>query len=332
MSSQNRIQRFGFISQAYYPGLAYVKLLGLSNDQSVTFLSGHPGIPGVAGQAGDTGSPGEKGQQGNQGTPGKVGPAGQKGERGTSGKPGLTGPPGTKGDTGDRGVEGVKGNTGQPCSTDFYAARNCKELLNKGQVFSDWYTIYPDGRTPLTVLCDMHTDGGGWIVFQRRWDGSINFHRDWKSYKTGFGSRMNEFWLGNDNIHWLTSSGSWEMRVDLEDFDTIKRFAKYSSFKILSESEKYKLLLGDFKDGNIYNAMQGHQNKLFSTHDQNNEEPKETCAKSFKAGWWYTNCYTAHLNGVYKLPKETVFHAGVEWKTNGEWISYKHSEIKIRPV
>lgn len=43
-------------------------------------------------------------------------------------------------------------------------AKNCKELLAKGVILSGWYTIYPQDCVPLTVLCDMNTDGGGWIV------------------------------------------------------------------------------------------------------------------------------------------------------------------------
>lgn len=44
-------------------------------------------------------------------------------------------------------------------------------------------------------------------VFQRRSDGSVDFYRDWESYRRGFGSLLGEFWLGNENLHALTSQG-----------------------------------------------------------------------------------------------------------------------------
>lgn len=46
----------------------------------------------------------------------------------------------------------------------FPGPRTCKELLTRGHFLSGWHTIYlPDCR-PLTVLCDMDVDGGGWTV------------------------------------------------------------------------------------------------------------------------------------------------------------------------
>ncbi|KAG9468541.1 hypothetical protein GDO78_022518 [Eleutherodactylus coqui] len=123
------------------------------------------------------------------------------------GCPGLPGSPGPKGELGEKGERGPSGQMGKMGPAGPKAPRNCKEIQDQGEVLSDWYTIYPDGSTPLKVLCDLHTDGGGWIVFQRRWDGSVDFKKDWKAYKEGFGSRLTEFWLGNDNLHKLTSTG-----------------------------------------------------------------------------------------------------------------------------
>ena len=98
----------------------------------------------------------------------------------------------------------------------------------------------------MQVLCDMITDGGGWTVFQRRLDGSVDFYRDWSSYKEGFGDLNGEFWLGNDNLHRLTAAGDVTLRVDLEDFEGNIRYAEYTTFKVADEADKYRLLIGGY--------------------------------------------------------------------------------------
>ncbi|CAH2316451.1 Ficolin (collagen fibrinogen domain containing) 1 [Pelobates cultripes] len=273
-----------------------VKVVGIGDSDKLTILRGCPGIPGSHGLKGDVGPPGEKGEHGTKGTQGIKG---EKGEFGT--------------------VETI------------YAARNCKELLDQGFFLSDWYTIYPDGESPLKVLCDMHTDGGGWIVFQRRWDGSMDFFRDWKSYKNGFGSRLNEFWLGNDNIHMLTSAVARELRIDLVDFESTKYYAKYSSFKILEESQNYTLLLGGFVNGNAGDSLTYHNNMKFSTKEQDNDENSGNCAEHLNAGWWYRDCYHSNLNGLYLSGQHETTKHGISWRSaKGLNYSFKFVEMKLR--
>ena len=92
----------------------------------------------------------------------------------------------------------------------------------------------------------MTTDGGGWTVFQRRLDGSVDFYRAWKSYKNGFGDLNSEFWLGNDNLHRLTASADVMLRVDLEDFDGNITYAEYTTFQVADEADKYRITFGGY--------------------------------------------------------------------------------------
>ena len=108
------------------------------------------------------------------------------------------------------------------------------------------YKIDPDGLGEFEVFCDQKTAGGGWTVFQKRRDGSVDFFRAWDDYKRGFGNLNGEFWLGLDKIHRLTVSGSYKLRVDLEDIHGSTAFAEYSSFAVTSERAKYQLSLGSY--------------------------------------------------------------------------------------
>ena len=101
------------------------------------------------------------------------------------------------------------------------------------------YTINPGDGKPIPVLCDMTTHGGGWTVFQRRLDGSVDFFRDWKPYKEGFGSLSCEFWLGNDNLHRLTNANDVMLRGNITYFE-------YKTFKVAHEADKYRLTLGEY--------------------------------------------------------------------------------------
>ncbi|NP_001407013.1 ficolin-1 isoform 2 precursor [Mus musculus] len=290
-----------------------VKVVGLGAQDKVVVIQSCPGFPGPPGPKGEPGSPAGRGERGFQGSPGKMGPAGSKGE---------------KGDTGAAPSLGEKELGDTLCQR---GPRSCKDLLTRGIFLTGWYTIHlPDCR-PLTVLCDMDVDGGGWTVFQRRVDGSIDFFRDWDSYKRGFGNLGTEFWLGNDYLHLLTANGNQELRVDLQDFQGKGSYAKYSSFQVSEEQEKYKLTLGQFLEGTAGDSLTKHNNMSFTTHDQDNDANSMNCAALFHGAWWYHNCHQSNLNGRYLSGSHESYADGINWGTGqGHHYSYKVAEMKIR--
>ncbi|XP_028390982.1 ryncolin-1-like [Dendronephthya gigantea] len=173
---------------------------------------------------------------------------------------------------------------------------SCSHLYNKGERKDDVYTIDPDGLGSFQVRCDMKTDGGGWTVFQRRQDGSQNFYLGWSDYKAGFGDLKGEFWLGLDKIHRLTKSGQNVLRVDLMDFNGAEAYAKYGTFSVADESDKYRLHIGSYS-GNAGDSLAFHNTMQFSTKDRDNDISSGNCAKTWNGAWWYKNCHSCNLNG-----------------------------------
>ena len=52
-------------------------------------------------------------------------------------------------------------------------------------------------------------DGGGWIMYQRRVDGTVHFTRNWEEYQHMFGwhgDSSTELWLGNENVYQMLQS------------------------------------------------------------------------------------------------------------------------------
>ncbi len=126
------------------------------------------------------------------------------------------------------------------------SGKSCASWYKAGHRNDGVYLVNPDGWESFRVRCDMKTDGGGWTVFQRRQDKSIDFYRGWRDYKNGFGDLNGNFWLGLEKIHRLTKWRQNILRVDLMDFYFTKAYAKYGTFSVASESERYKLNVGRF--------------------------------------------------------------------------------------
>ncbi|XP_078363541.1 uncharacterized protein LOC144647739 isoform X2 [Oculina patagonica] len=211
--------------------------------------------------------------------------------------------------------------------------RDCSDLLKSGHTQSGVYSVDPDGKGPFTVYCDMRTDGGGWTVFQRRQDGSVDFYRGWNDYKAGFGQLTAEFWLGNDKIHRLTASRPMSLRVELEDWDGVRAYAKYGKFNIGDEQALYRLEVGSYSGRAGDSLTRGHNvnNMAFTTKDRDNDRHSGNCAVIRTGAWWYSNCDISNLNGKY-LGEKYNGAQGVRWYYfKNRNLSFKFAEMKLRP-
>ncbi|KXJ05169.1 Tenascin-R, partial [Exaiptasia diaphana] len=180
------------------------------------------------------------------------------------------------------------------------------------------------------VYCDQKTAGGGWTVFQRRKDGSVDFSRGWVDYKNGFGDLNGEFWLGLDKIHRLTHQTRNRLRVEIEDTKGKSAYAEYDLFDVTSERNKYKLSLGTYS-GTAGDSLSYHRNMAFSTKDRDNDKYGGNCAASYKAAWWYNSCHYSNLNGQYKY-RGTISTSGVHWYYwKNSHYSLARAEMKMRP-
>ncbi|XP_051559263.1 fibrinogen alpha chain-like [Myxocyprinus asiaticus] len=228
--------------------------------------------------------------------------------------------------------------------------RDCVEILQKhangGQ--NDLFKIKPSGSEEV-----VDTGLGGWALVQQKEDGSCNFNRSWKEYQAGFAQidkqGKGEVWIGNKFLHLLTTQNDSLLRVELQDWEGKEVYAEYN-IKVVSEAEGFVLTVSDYVGDEGDGLGNGHPNLLsflshagmkFSTFDRDNDKWEENCAEMHGGGWWYNNCQSANLNGVYykggqydpgtKVPYE--IENGVVWLTfNPADYSLKVVRMKIRPV
>ena len=188
----------------------------------------------------------------------------------------------------------------------------------------------PDGKGSFNVYCDVRTDGGGWTVFQRRQDGSVDFYCGWNDYKSGFGQLTAEFWLGNDKIHRLTAARPNSLRVELEDWNGVRAYAKYGKIKIGDEQAKYRLQVGSYSGTAGDSLILRQNNMAFSTKDRDNDIWYRNCAVRYTGAWWYKDCHNSNLNGKY-LGNVKGNGKGVDWWSfKRHHLSLKFTEMKLR--
>ena len=179
--------------------------------------------------------------------------------------------------------------------------------------------------------CDSTSGGGGWLVVQRRRQSLKQkdyFHRDWVEYEDGFGSLTAEFWYGLRALHYLTSQGDWEMRIDFQLSNGTRSYMHYGHFRVGPAEDSYRLSISDFKGSTPTDPFSAHHNTMeFTTRDRDNDRSlNNNCAVQHSSGWWYNKCFTINLNYHYDKSSYGLIRFGYNWH------SPQFLEMKIRLV
>ncbi|GFR58142.1 fibrinogen-like protein 1 [Elysia marginata] len=219
----------------------------------------------------------------------------------------------------------------QSIMTDSLTLKSCEK--NRGiSVLSNpsfpYPVVRPNKHSPFnfSYLCDTLTDGGGWIIIQRRSTGNVDFYRTWDEYKNGFGSLDDDFWLGNDKIHAISNSATYEIKVNLK-YKGKSSYAHYSSFSISDEKSNYVLSLGAY-NGTAGDSLSYHKGRQFSTRNRDNDAISENCAVNHIGAWWYGSCLSSNLNGKWGADS----YRGPCWSTLTSMSPVSFTEMEIRRV
>ncbi|XP_018423107.1 PREDICTED: angiopoietin-2 isoform X7 [Nanorana parkeri] len=215
------------------------------------------------------------------------------------------------------------------------AFKDCAEAFKSGLTSNGIYTLtMPNTTEQVKTYCDMKTGGGGWTVIQKRFDGSVDFHRTWKEYKKGFGDPSGEYWLGNELVAQLTNPQRYVLKIQLKDWEGNEAYSLYDQFYLGTEAQKYKIHLKGYTGtaGKINSISQPGND--FSTKDADNDKCICKCSQMATGGWWFDACGPSNLNGMYySLGQNTNKFNGIKWYYwKGSGYSLKATTMMIRPA
>ena len=201
-----------------------------------------------------------------------------------------------------------RGWKGDRCETNAYIGIDCLDLHQSGLGYTNGvYSVRLNkSGEVIKVFCDMTSDGGGWTLFQKRFNGSVDFYRNFSEYDDGFGSVYGEFWLGLKYIYQMTVGVENELRLDLEKANGATAFEVYQHFS-LSAYPLYTLHIGAYS-GTASDGGQGLSSSNgypFSTYYQ----VPYNCPVNYHGSWWYFmyDCAYVNLNGDYMTIQNICF-------------------------
>ena len=170
------------------------------------------------------------------------------------------------------------------------------------------------------------------LLIQQNVGGSTPFfNRSWAEFKVGFNDSRGNYWLGNELLHQLTSTGRYKLRFDLQSRANGNwYYAEYGAFFLLSEQTNYTLQVYGYSGNARYDALSYHNGMMFTTYDRDNDPwthspSNNNCAVHNGGGFWYKDC-AAHcrVNGVRGVHDDFYWNSlpgGQQLQTSRMWLT-----------
>jgi Fibrinogen beta and gamma chains, C-terminal globular domain len=90
-------------------------------------------------------------------------------------------------------------------------------------------------------------EGCGKLIQQHYAGSGSPFNKDWNTFKAGFRDDQGNFWIGNDQLHEITSGGRCRLRIDLQSKTNLQWYwAEYTKFTVDDETNDYRLNIGRY--------------------------------------------------------------------------------------
>ena len=109
--------------------------------------------------------------------------------------------------------------------------------------------------TLFNIFCpasQKHNGSLAWLIIQDRQSNNVSFNRTWAEYRQGFGNVLSQadFWIGNENLYWLTNHYPCRLQIELTDWYNETRRATYETFLISHENDNYRMQIDGYR-GNV---------------------------------------------------------------------------------
>ncbi|XP_053398072.1 ficolin-3-like [Mercenaria mercenaria] len=187
----------------------------------------------------------------------------------------------------------------------------------------------------IPVFCDMDTDGGGWTVFQNRFDGSIDFYRKFSEYENGFGAPG-----GLKYTQEIASQGATEIRLEMKKNNGEEG---YETYKLLDGTD-YTLSINESSARRSAGISERESFSMtvwsgigypFSTYDRDKDyDGSKNLAIERHGAWWYASGTEVNLNGrcsmqciryQYIFIEQEYYISSIDdWNSDGKFMKIQY--------